>query len=249
MVDPRYHIRVKPEDVGKYVIVVGDRGRVERVAKYFENAVKVADNREYLTYTGYLKGEKVSVMSTGMGAPAMAIGIEELSTTNARFVIRVGTTGALQKNLKLGDSIIVNAAVRLDGTTSQYIIPEYPAVADFQVVDALVKAAKDVKNPFHVGTVLSTDSYYGRNFDPQKHDYLEKQLIKAGVLAVEMEIGALYVVGGIKHLKTGAVLTVREEIIDEGYIQAGEKFEMGLENSIKIAVRAIEILIEGGAGR
>lgn len=249
MVDPRYHIRVKPEDVGKYVIVVGDRGRVERVAKYFENAVKVADNREYLTYTGYLKGEKVSVMSTGMGAPAMAIGIEELSTTNARFVIRVGTTGALQKNLKLGDSIIVNAAVRLDGTTSQYIIPEYPAVADFQVVDALVKAAKDIKNPFHVGTVLSTDSYYGRNFDPQRHDYLEKQLIKAGVLAVEMEIGALYVVGGIKHLKTGAVLTVREEITDEGYIQAGEKFEMGLENSIKIAVRAIEILIEGGAGR
>ncbi|MFN3283328.1 MAG: nucleoside phosphorylase, partial [Pseudothermotoga sp.] len=114
MVDPRYHIKVNPDDVGRYVIVVGDRGRVERVAKYFENAIKVGDNREYLTYTGYVKGEKVSVMSTGMGAPAMAIGIEELATTNARVVIRVGTTGALQKNLKLGDSIIVNAAVRLD---------------------------------------------------------------------------------------------------------------------------------------
>ncbi|WP_041082879.1 nucleoside phosphorylase [Thermotoga profunda] len=249
MVDPRYHIKVKPDDVGRYVIVVGDRGRVERVAKYFQDAVKVGDNREYLTYTGYVKGEKVSVMSTGMGAPAMAIGIEELSTTNARVVIRVGTTGAFQKNLKLGHSVIVNAAVRLDGTTAQYIIPEYPAVADFQVVDALVKAARDVKNPFHVGTVLSTDSYYGRAFDPEKHDHLEKQLVKAGVLAVEMEIGALYIIGGIKQLKTGAVLTVREELTDEGYIQAGEKFEEGLENSIRIAVRAIEILIEGGVGK
>ncbi len=249
MVDPRYHIKVNPDDVGKYVIVVGDRGRVERVAKYFENAIKVGDNREYLTYTGYVKGEKVSVMSTGMGAPAMAIGIEELATTNARVVIRVGTTGALQKICKLGDSIIVSAAVRLDGTTAQYIMPEYPAVADFQVVDALVRAAQLVRNPFHIGTVLSTDSYYGRAFDPEKHNYLESQLVKAGVLAVEMEIGALYIVGGIKRLRTGAVLTVREEMTDQGYIQAGEKFERGLENSIKIAIRAIENLIEGGVGR
>lgn len=247
-VDPRYHIRVKPEDVGEYVIVVGDRGRVERVAKYFASPTKVGDNREYLTYTGYIKNKKVSVMSTGMGAPAMAIGIEELATTNAKFVIRVGTTGALQKSLKLGDSVIVSAAVRLDGTTSQYIVPEYPAVADFEVVQALVKAAKLINNPYHVGIVLSTDSYYGRDFDPERHSHLEKQLVKAGVLAVEMEIGALYVVGKIKGLRTGAILTVREELSEDGYIQAGPKFEEGLEKSIQIAVKAIEILIEGGAG-
>ncbi|MFN3282918.1 MAG: nucleoside phosphorylase, partial [Pseudothermotoga sp.] len=135
------------------------------------------------------------------------------------------------------------------GTTAQYIIPEYPAVADFQVVDSLVRAAQLVRNPFHIGTVLSTDSYYGRAFDPEKHNYLESQLVKAGVLAVEMEIGALYIVGGIKRLRTGAVLTVREELTDQGYIQAGEKFENGLENSIRIAIKAIENLIEGGVGR
>ncbi len=246
MVDPRYHIRVEPDAVGKYVIVVGDRGRVERVAKYFENAVKVGDNREYLTYTGYLLGEKVSVMSTGMGAPAMAIGIEELATTNAKVVIRVGTTGAVQKHLKLGDSVIATAAVRMDGTTTQYIMPEFPAVADFRVVQALINAAREVKNPYHVGVVLSTDSYYGRKFDPEKHSYIERQLEKAHVLTVEMEVGALYVVGMLNGLLTGAVLTVREEITDEGYIQAGEKFEHGLENSIKIAVKAIENLIRGG---
>ncbi len=246
MVDPRYHIRVEPDAVGKYVIVVGDRGRVERVAKYFENATKVGDNREYLTYTGYLLGEKVSVMSTGMGAPAMAIGVEELATTNAKVIIRVGTTGAIQKHLKLGDSVIATAAVRMDGTTAQYIVPEFPAVADFRVVQALVEAAKIVRNPYYVGVVLSTDSYYGRKFDPEKHSYIERQLEKAGVLAVEMEVGALYVVGGLNSLLTGAVLTVREEITEEGYEQAGPKFEQGLENSIRIAIKAIEILIKGG---
>ena len=246
LVDPRYHIRVNPEDVGEFVIVVGDRGRVERVAKYFSNAKKVGDNREYLTYTGYVKGKMVSVMSTGMGAPAMAIAIEELATTNAKVVIRVGTTGAFQKELKLGDSIIVTGAVRLDGTTSQYIMPEYPAIADFRVVSALVRAAELVKNRYHVGIVASTDSYYGRNFDPERHSHMEKLLVKANVLAVEMEIGALYVVGGIKGLKTGAVLTVREELSEDGYIQAGPRFEEGLEKSIQIAVKAIEILIEGG---
>lgn len=246
LVDPRYHIRVNPEDVGEYVIVVGDRGRVERVAKYLSDSRKVGENREYLTYTGFLKGKKVSVMSTGMGAPAMAIGIEELATTNAKVVIRVGTTGAFQKELKLGDSVIVTGAVRLDGTTAQYIVPEYPAVADFNVVQALVKAAKLVNNRYHVGIVASTDSYYGRHFDPQRHSHIENLLVKAGVLAVEMEIGALYVVGRIKGLKTGAVLTVREELSEDGYIQAGPKFEEGLEKSIQIAIKAIEILIEGG---
>ncbi|AEH51288.1 nucleoside phosphorylase [Pseudothermotoga thermarum] len=246
MEDPRYHIRVEPDAIGKYVIVVGDRGRVERVAKYLENPTKVGENREYLTYTGYLLGEKVSVMSTGMGAPAMAIGIEELATTNAKVIIRVGTTGAIQKHLKLGDSVIATAAVRMDGTTAQYIMPEFPAVADFRVVKALIEAAKVVGNPYHVGIVLSTDSYYGRKFDPERHSYIGKQLEKAGVLAVEMELGALYVIGALKGLLTGSVLTVREELSEEGYIQAGPKFEQGLENSIKIAIKAIEILIKGG---
>jgi uridine phosphorylase len=112
----------------------------------------------------------------------------------------------------------------------------------------LVRAAELVKNRYHVGIVASTDSYYGRNFDPERHSHMEKLLVKANVLAVEMEIGALYVVGGIKGLKTGAVLTVREELSEDGYIQAGPRFEEGLEKSIQIAVKAIEILIEGGVG-
>jgi len=245
--DPRYHIRVDPDDVGRYVIVVGDRGRVERVAKYLESPVKVGENREYLTVTGMLKGEKVSVMSTGMGAPAMEIALNELATTNAKVVIRVGTSGALQTNLKLGNAVIATASVRRDGTTVQYLPPEFPAVADFKVVEYLVKAAEDIGHTYHTGIVYSTDSYYGRLFDPEAHGRYIQTLAKAGVLVVEMEVGALFVVGKVVGLKTGAILTVREELTEEGeYIQAGEKYEEGLEKSIKTAVRAIEMMIEDG---
>lgn len=243
--DPRYHIKVEPEDLGKYVIVVGDRGRVPRVAKYLENAEKVGDNREYLTYTGTIQGEKVSVMSTGMGAPAMAIGIEELATAGVHTVIRVGTSGAIQRHLKLGDSVIATGAVRRDGTTLQYLPPEYPAVADFELTHALVEAAKALNAPYHVGIIYSTDSYYGRLFDEESHAKYFSLMAKAGVLVVEMEVGALYVVGSIKGMRVGSVLTVREELADSGeYIQAGQAYEEGLERSIRMAVEAIRIMIE-----
>ena len=245
--DPRYHIRVKPEDVGRYVVVVGDRGRVMRVAKYLNDPTEVGNNREYYTVTGRLKGEKVTVMSTGMGAPAMEIALNELSTTNARVVIRVGTSGALQRFLKLGDSVIATGAVRRDGASAQYLPCEFPAVADFKVVDYLIRAAESMGKRYHTGIIYSTDSYYGRIFDPKSHgDYLER-LVKAGTLIVEMEVGALYVVGRVKGLKTGAVLTVREELSEEGeYIQAGEEYEEGLEGSIKLTLKAIEMMIEDG---
>jgi uridine phosphorylase len=245
--DPRYHIKVNPDDIGKYVIVVGDRGRVQRVAKYLENPVKVGENREYLTYTGLLKGEKVSVMSTGMGAPAMEIAVNELATTSARIVVRIGTSGALQKHLKLGDSVIATATVRRDGTTIQYLPPEFPAVADFEVVSYLKRAAEEIGHRHHVGVIYSTDSYYGRFFDPEGHSRYSELLTKAGALVVEMEVGALFVVGMIRGIKTGAVLTVREELTESGeYIQAGAEYEKGLENSIRIVIRAFEMMMEDG---
>lgn len=245
--DPRYHIRVKPEDVGKYVVVVGDRKRVERVAKHLKDPVRVGENREYLTVTGMIKGEKVSVMSTGMGAPAMEIALNELATTNARVIIRVGTSGALQKNLKLGESVIAVGTVRRDGVTQQYLPLEFPAVADFEVVNYLKKAAEKENHPHHVGIIYSTDSYYARFFNPDKEKGYIEPLVKAGVLVVEMEVGALYVVGKVLGLKTGAILTVREEISQKGdYIQGGEKFEKGLDKSIIIALKAIEMMIEDG---
>ncbi|MFP4461300.1 MAG: nucleoside phosphorylase [Thermotogota bacterium] len=247
MENPTYHIQIEDrQKVGKYVLLPGDRGRVKRIAKYLEKPEVVGDNREYFTMTGYLNGEKVSVMSTGMGAPCMSIGVEEIRTLGSDTFIRVGTTGALQPYIKLGDSIIATAAVRFDGTMVDYVPKEYPAVANFNVISKMQQAAKMINNPHHIGIVHSTDSYYGRNFNPQAAIELSKMLTKSNVLAVEMEISALYILGSIYSLRTGAILTTREarQDINENYQQAGEEFEQGMEKSIQIAFKSIELLIE-----
>lgn len=247
MENPTYHIQISdPELVGKYVIVPGDRGRVKRIAKYLENAEVVADNREYMTMTGTLAGEKVSVMSTGMGAPCVSIGVEELRTLGVHTFIRVGTTGGLQPGMRLGDSVIATAAIRDDGTMDTYVPKEYPAVGDFRTIQAMVEAADIIENPYHVGIVYSTDSYYGRNFNSGRSADLMDLYIRGNTLAVEMEISSLYILGALYGLRTGAILTVREERGDAGeYVkQAGPEYEQGLEKSIKIAVKAIELLIQ-----
>ncbi|HRW33447.1 MAG TPA: nucleoside phosphorylase [Thermotogota bacterium] len=247
MENPTYHIQIEDrQKVGRYVLLPGDRGRVKRMAKYLENPEIVGDNREYFTMTGYLKGEKVSVMSTGMGAPCISIGVEEIRTLGSDTFIRVGTTGALQPFINLGDSIIATAAVRSDGTMDYYVPKEFPAVADFMVISNMKRAAEIIDQPHHLGIVHSTDSYYGRNFDPNSAMAYSKMLAKANVLAVEMEISALYVLGSLYSLRTGAILTTREARQDlmEEYQQAGEEFERGMEKSIQIAFKAIELMIE-----
>jgi len=247
MENPTYHIQIEDrERVGRYVLLPGDRGRVKRMAKYLDNPEIVGDNREYFTMTGYLIGEKVSVMSTGMGAPCISIGVEEVRTLGSDTFIRVGTTGALQPYINLGDSIIATAAVRSDGTMVYYVPKEFPAVADFSVISNMKKAAEIIDHPHHLGIVHSTDSYYGRNFDPDAAIAFSKMLAKANVLAVEMEISALYVLGSLYSLRTGAILTTREarQNLMDDYQQAGEDFEIGMEKSIQIAFKTIELLIE-----
>lgn len=247
MEDPRYHIRIQdPEKVGKYVLLPGDRGRVKRIAKYLENAEVVGDNREYFTMTGYLNGEKVSVMSTGMGAPCMSIGVEEIKTLGVHTFIRIGTTGAMQPNLKLGDSIIPTAAIRGDGTMDYYLPKAFPAVGHFEVIEALKEAAGIIGNPHHLGVVLSTDSYYGRFFNSKRAAEEADLFVRANTLSIEMEVSALYILGNVHNLRTGAILTIREELGEGGsYVkQAGEEYEKGMEKSIQIAIKAIELLIK-----
>ena len=243
--DPRYHIRVKPEDVGGYVLMPGDRDRVERIAKHLDDARVVGENREYRTMTGTLDGTPVSVMSSGMGCPCVAIGIEELRTAGAHTIIRVGTTGAIGPGPHLGDAIIAQAAVRSDGTSKAYIETAYPAVADFDVTDALRRAAVSAKHPHHVGVVESSDAYYAGDWAGETASAERMQLMaRAGVLSIEMEAATLYVVGRLRGLRTGCILTLREEWAEDGSrIQAGDEFEDGLDRVIRIAVEGVRNLI------
>ena len=140
--DKQYHIQVGKGDVGKYVILPGDPKRCVKIAQYFDDAKLMADNREYVTYTGYLDGVKVSVTSTGIGGPSASIAMEELVMSGADTFVRVGTCGGMQTNVMSGDIVIASGAVRMEGTSREYAPIEYPAVADIQVVNALTGAVQ-----------------------------------------------------------------------------------------------------------
>ena len=133
----QYHIQVGKGDVGRYVIMPGDPKRCEKIARYFDDARLIADSREYVTYTGYLEGVKVSVTSTGIGGPSASIAMEELVKSGADTFIRIGTCGGMQLKVKSGDVVIATGAIRMEGTSKEYAPIEYPAVADLGITNAL----------------------------------------------------------------------------------------------------------------
>ena len=193
----QYHIGLKQGDVGKYVILPGDPKRCEKIAAYFEHPVLIADSREFVTYTGTLEGETVSVTSTGIGGPSAAIAMEELFKAGAHTFIRVGTCGGIDTEVQSGDLVIATGAVRAEGTSREYAPIEYPAVANLDVICALREAARDQEIRFHTGVVQSKDSFYGQH-DPARMPVSGELEAKweawkrLGVLASEMESAALF---------------------------------------------------------
>ena len=134
----QYHIQVGKGEVGRYVILPGDPKRCKRIAQYFDDPVFVADNREYVTYTGTLDGVKVSVTSTGIGGPSASIAMEELYRCGADTFVRIGTCGGMQTEVKSGDIVIATGAIRMEGTSKEYAPIEFPAVANLEVTNALL---------------------------------------------------------------------------------------------------------------
>jgi uridine phosphorylase len=209
----QYHLACGPGDVGGYVLLPGDPGRCERIAARLDGAALVATNREYTTWTGTLEGAAVSVTSTGIGGPSAAIAVEELCNLGAHTLIRVGSCGAMQPGLRLGDVIVAQAAVRDEGTSAQYVPLAWPAVAHLDVVDALRAAAAAAGVRHHVGTVQSKDSFYGE-MDPGRMPIAAElrcrweAWVRAGVLASEMECAALLTVAAVRRVRAGAALAV-----------------------------------------
>ena len=243
-----YHIGLDDSHKARYAILPGDPGRVEKIASYLENAHFLGQNREYTTWIGEIRGEKVLVMSTGMGGPSTAIGVEELYQTGVRTMIRVGTCGGMAEKVMGGDLVIANGAIRMEGTSKEYVDIAFPAVADFEVTGALKKAAKDLGARFHLGVVQCKDSFYGQH-DPGRmpcgrelEDKWEMWL-KAGCLASEMESAALYIVAQVLGVRAGCVLNV---------VWNQERKKKGLSDphchdtslAIRAAIRGVEVLIE-----
>ena len=209
----QHHIHLKEGDVGEYVLLPGDPGRAEIIARHFDNAVHVATNREYVTYTGYLDGVKVSVTSTGIGCPSSAIAMEELVRVGAKTFIRVGTSGSIQPGTKSGELAIVSAAIRDEGTSLHYMPVDFPAVAHYEVVQALRLAATTKGLPFRVGISQSKDSFYGE-VEPEHSGVTQRLLDRwkaweiGGAICSEMEASALFVIASMLRVRAGGVMMV-----------------------------------------
>lgn len=199
--------------MGRYCILPGDPGRCQIIARQFENARPVAQNREFTTYTGTLMGEPVSVVSTGIGGPSAAIAMEELAAIGADTFIRVGTCGGIKLVVQAGDVVIATGAVRHEGTSREYAPIEYPAVPDYAVLDALVRAAAGLGHPWHAGVVQCKDSFYGQHDPgrmPVSYELRNKWEAwkRLGVLASEMESAALFTCAAALGVRCGAAFHV-----------------------------------------
>lgn len=242
----QYHIGLNKGDVGKYVILPGDPKRCKKIAQYFDDPKLVADNREYVTYTGYLNGEKVSVTSTGIGGPSAAIAMEELVNVGAEVFIRVGTCGGMQLDVKGGDLVIATGAIRMEGTSKEYAPIEFPAVANLDVVNALVKASENLGYTHHTGVVQCKDSFYGQHspeIKPVSYELMNKWEAwkRLGCLASEMESAALFIVASYLGVKVGSVfLTVANQEREKQNLENPVVHDT--ERAIKTAIEAIKIL-------
>ncbi len=247
-----YHIQLKTGDVGRYVLLPGDPGRCEKIAEYFDNPHFVACNREYTTYTGTLLGEKVSVVSTGIGSPSAAIAVEELIAIGADTFIRVGTSGGMQPEVKTGDVAIITGAIRDEGTTKQYLPYEFPAVANIDVVLALREGAIRAGIPYHLGISHSKDSFYGE-IEPNRMPIARelndrwKAWIQGGAICSEMEAAAILILGSIYRVRAGgAMLMSGAPETAPTTIEEVQNFKEIFDTNrvIKVAVEGLKILIE-----
>ncbi|HVP40740.1 MAG TPA: nucleoside phosphorylase [Candidatus Krumholzibacteriaceae bacterium] len=240
----QYHINCKRGDLAQYLLVTGDPERIPKIARHWIHAKEVSSHREFRAFTGVYKNAKISAISSGIGPAVMSIVVNEAANIGVRTFIRVGSCGALQKNINCGDLIISSAAVRLDGTSNCYVIPEYPAVADYEVMLALIEAAESLGVKYHVGITATASDFYagqarvsGKNHSVPQCENLIPALQKANVLNFEMETATLFVLCSLFGLKAGSVCAVYAN-------HATSKFESyaGEEDCIRVANEAVKIL-------
>jgi uridine phosphorylase len=227
----QHHIGVARGEVGRYVFLPGDPGRCEPIARLFDDPKLVAKNREYETWTGYLDGEMVSVTSTGIGCPSAAIAMEELVKVGADTFVRVGTSGAMQPDISVGDLGVIQGAIRDEGTSSHYLPMEFPAVADLELTRALAIGARSTGKTVHIGISQSKDSFYGQH-EPGRMPVAARlqerwhAWMAGGAICSEMEAAALYIVAATLRVRAGGIMKIfghwdqapmtEEELAQEG---------------------------------
>jgi uridine phosphorylase len=252
--DVQYHLEVGPGDVAESVLLPGDPDRVDAVVETWDDYEERAHHREYRTATGTYDGTPVSVTSTGIGSPSAAIAVEELARVGTGTLIRVGSCGALQPEMAVGDLVITRGAVRQEGTSDEYVREDYPAVADGEVVAALVAAAERLGHDYHVGVTMSSDAFYagqGRpgfeGFRAAGSDKLLEELRAANVANLEMEASAILTLSSLYGLRAGAVCAVYANRATGEFRTAGESAAAETASlAVSLLARMDEVKREAG---
>ena len=236
----QHHIDLVSGDVGETVLLPGDVSRAEIIASHFDDAKLIAHKRQYITYTGTYKGVKVSVTSTGIGGPALAIAVEELIKVGGKNFIRVGTGGGIQSWLPVPAIIIGTAAVRGDGTSREYFPLEYPAVADFHMVEAIVNSAEELNVEVFPGIIRGHDAFYAESIFADKVDYLERgrAWIDAGVLIVSNESSTLFPLAMVRGCRASTILSLVDCHHRPNLVAAPKVIKGTISNTIDIALEA-----------
>ncbi len=223
------------------VIVCGDPGRATKTAELLESPTLLSENREYRCYVGRFKDKEVAVCSHGIGAPGAAIAFEELIAAGATRLLRVGTCGGLQPDIKSGDVVVATAAVDSTGYSRETVPPGYPAAAAPRLTLGLIRAANRNGQAVRIGPVLTRDNFY-RGVDVAAH--LNYQIMsEAHVQAVEMECAALFVVGTLRQVETAAILVVDGNVLLAG-LETMEGYDPGHESVKKSVTAALQIALE-----
>jgi uridine phosphorylase len=245
MSERKYHVGLVDGEVGGYVLYPGDPARSAEIARFLDDAHEVAFSREYRTFTGTIDGAKVSAVSSGMGGPSVAIGIEELRELGVHTIIRVGTCGGMQPGIAVGDVVIGEAAMRGEGTPDAYVPISYPAYADRAVVDALVQAAATAEVPYHVGVLHTKDALAAETKIEEMPRAAQLRdewdtWVRAGLVATEMESATLFVVGRLRGIRVGTICAVAgvHDTDEIHHLQSQD-----LERVLRVAVDAVRNLI------
>ncbi len=253
----QFHLLIDKGDVAPYVLLPGDPKRVQLVASFWDEAHKVAENREYVTYTGKYKGMPISCTSTGIGCPSTSIAMEELARCGAKTFLRIGTCGTFQDNIKNGDIAIFDAALRLDGASKLYVPTEFPAVANYEVIAACVEACKTLDMAYHVGTTRTADTFYaghaqpGSSYDDYWQSAWENQfqdMKRMGLVAAEMEASIVLTLAKLWGLRAGGIAVVLDNICqcagDDGNFKPDEALETKPDFTKNLSLAGCEALYE-----
>jgi len=246
--EKQYHIGLGPGDLAEYILLPGDPDRTSRIAARFDSIELEHRHREFASATGMYRGQRVSVVSTGIGTDNVEIAVAEiLAVTKRPTFIRVGSCGGLQPEIGLGDLVITTGAVRLESTTSFFVHDGFPAVADYEAVNALVEASERLGHPYHVGITATAPGFFGAQGRPIpqlpiRYPDLAQDMARQRVMNFEMEASALLVLASLARCRAGVVCAVYADRTTGEFVEGEAKeaaeaacVETGLESLLVLA--------------